>query len=140
MARAVMEYVLDGQIPVFANEILDEVGLQRNLYTSKDKAQVVQGLKGDDSILVYVGDSVTDLDSWIAADIKICILSAEIWDSKSEPFETFTRLRIRPENTHEGIVNSEWFYKITEPSPNQLNQMDLRFTDEFRTVTKWVSD
>jgi len=76
------------EIEIAANEIFGGLALieEVGVYTSKDKADASKRLAAelsDPKIVVYIGDSVTDLDSLLAADIGICLRDVELKESES---------------------------------------------------------
>jgi hypothetical protein len=81
-------------IPVYANELpLEEVQQTPYICTSADKlAKFKKMRREDDSIVVYVGDSATDFDCLVAADVGICVRDDPMGSSQKELKETFDRV------------------------------------------------
>jgi phosphoglycolate phosphatase-like HAD superfamily hydrolase len=91
-------------IPVYANELpLEEVQQTPYICTSADKLAKFKEVRGtDESIVVYVGDSATDFDCLVAADVGICIRDDPMGSSQRELEETldqvgFETLRLNAE-------------------------------------------
>jgi thiamine phosphate phosphatase / amino-HMP aminohydrolase len=85
------------RMSIYANEIV-EAGSRLPLHTSADKKLVLSGMdeSGIHPIRVYVGDSVTDFDALLGADIGICIRDyPEMSESQAELASTLSRLSIK---------------------------------------------
>jgi 2-hydroxy-3-keto-5-methylthiopentenyl-1-phosphate phosphatase len=101
-------------IPIFANEIYPDSEEALNIRTSADKLAAFQKLRETDNRpIVYVGDSSTDFDCLIAADVGICVRDDPMGSGQKELKETLERvglevLRLSPAawvKHEEGIRN-----------------------------------
>ncbi|KAF2759258.1 hypothetical protein EJ05DRAFT_475482, partial [Pseudovirgaria hyperparasitica] len=74
----------------------------RGVHTSADKLHYFGVSSKDKAPVVYVGDSTTDLECLLAADVGICIRDEEIGSGQRALMETFVRLGV-------GVVpHTEW--------------------------------
>jgi hypothetical protein len=65
------------------------------LRTSEDKLYVLQKLRtSENSLIIYIGDSATDFDALLFADIGICVRDEPIGTSQKELADTLQRLGI----------------------------------------------
>jgi 2-hydroxy-3-keto-5-methylthiopentenyl-1-phosphate phosphatase len=120
LSRLIMGDAVDGlqpnprismirNLPIHANEIHEGASKHRHeIRTSKDKLSSLQelqssrdGLKSQNSqeevempLLIYVGDSATDFDALLFADVGICVRDEPMGSSQKELAETFERVGI----------------------------------------------
>jgi len=65
------------RMAIHANEIL-QPNIKYGIHTSADKAEILKAERSDDNKperVIYLGDSITDFDSLLAADLGVCIRS-----------------------------------------------------------------
>ncbi|KAI5237163.1 hypothetical protein E4T43_08157 [Aureobasidium subglaciale] len=58
---------------------------------------------GDEEVVVYIGDSATDLEALLAADVGICIRDDPIGSSQRELADTLTRIGVEIKDIGEGV-------------------------------------
>lgn len=77
------------------------------LRTNLDKLQCYA--RSLDQIHVYIGDSMTDLDCLLAADVGICVRDQELSSSQQELAESLSRVNIRTKHVsdHRHVVDRE---------------------------------
>jgi hypothetical protein len=78
-------------IPIFANEIHTHVA---SIRTSADKLAVFSKIRHDASKTLYLGDSATDFDCLLAADVGICVRDEPMDSGQRELKETLERVGI----------------------------------------------
>ena len=89
-------------IPIYANEIIQpesdparSICSSESIHTSAGKVQTLEEIKRESSIVVYIGDSATDFDCLLAADIGICIRdSKDLSNSQAELASIFNRVGV----------------------------------------------
>jgi hypothetical protein len=94
------------ELPIFANQFIPkdpELETSQNIHTSADKRKILQQQRSSlslsdsladpemSSLLVYIGDSVTDFDCLLEANIGIVIQDDPMSSSQSEMQETLRR-------------------------------------------------
>lgn len=57
----------------------------------------------EEEIIVYIGDSATDLEALLAADVGICIKDEPIGSGQKELFDTLQRIGVKVRHIDEGI-------------------------------------
>jgi len=98
------------ELPIFANQFIPGENLElenpRTIYTSADKYEILQQRKSSwplpdfvadlnpSTLFVYVGDSATDFDCLLEADIGIVIQDDPISSSQLEFHETLQRVGV----------------------------------------------
>jgi 2-hydroxy-3-keto-5-methylthiopentenyl-1-phosphate phosphatase len=78
-------------VPICANEIHTHVP---SIRTSADKLAAFKKIRDDTSRTLYLGDSATDFDCLIAADVGICVRDEPMGSSQRELKETLERIGI----------------------------------------------
>ncbi|KAI1376217.1 hypothetical protein F4677DRAFT_419239 [Hypoxylon crocopeplum] len=82
-------------IPIFANEICLGNEETCGIHTSADKLASFQNICGtDNSLTIYVGDTSTDFDFLVTADVGICVRDEPIGSGQAELKETLERVGI----------------------------------------------
>ncbi|KAI9657944.1 MAG: hypothetical protein M1821_002601 [Bathelium mastoideum] len=80
-------------IPICANEIYPDVEDKSTIYTSADKLAAFQKLRGAGSRpTLYVGDTSTDFDCLVAADVGICVRNEIMSGGQKELKDTLERV------------------------------------------------
>jgi hypothetical protein len=80
-------------IPIVANEIYPDDEQPAKIHTSADKLAAFQKLRGTDQRpIIYVGDTSTDFDCLIAADVGICVRDETMGTEQKALEETLERV------------------------------------------------
>jgi hypothetical protein len=125
------------QMPIAANEVFvdPEVPWPFSIYTSKDKSfhaksMVAEVLKTNS--MVYVGDSITDFDCLVAADIGICIRDLEMSSGQHDLASTLERVGLNVKPLAELIA-------ATIEAHSQSDKQQLWWTGSLAEIAKLVS-
>lgn len=91
------DHIMLDAIPIYANELpLDEDQPTSYICTSEDKLAKLEQVREEDqnAAIVYVGDSATDFDCLVAADIGICVRDEPLGSGQKELKDTLERVGI----------------------------------------------
>jgi thiamine phosphate phosphatase / amino-HMP aminohydrolase len=113
---------------IYANEIV-ETGRGPALHTSMDKKRVLSVMERS-RLRVYVGDSVTDFDCLLEADIGICIRDYPAMSrSQAELASTLSRVGVEVEALE--ILHGTWDRRDQDNGPHRSS---LWWTSDLREV------
>ncbi|KAL9072185.1 MAG: hypothetical protein Q9157_005197 [Trypethelium eluteriae] len=80
-------------VPIYANEIYRDVEDRPKIYTSADKLTAFQKLRETGNRpTIYVGDTSTDFDCLVAADVGICVRDEIMGGGQTELKDTLERV------------------------------------------------
>jgi thiamine phosphate phosphatase / amino-HMP aminohydrolase len=104
-------------IRIYSNELLsiESDRRQSRIHTSSDKLQTLQEVAEKGRSLVYVGDSVTDFDALLLADVGICIRDVNMTKGQTELDSTFRRVGVDVKHLSE-VETVESAYKLKATS------------------------
>lgn len=130
-------------IAIYANEVpLVQGGLFPYICTSTDKLNKLRELRGDvrSEVLIYVGDSATDFDSLIEADVGICTRDDPMGRSQQELKETLDRLGVEtPRLSFETFDKSDTF--VRDPARGERKRRHIVWwVENLDEISKFIGE